>query len=280
MELNKNGIIKGPNGRPIIYDLQYKKESINAPIVIFCHGYKGFKDWGAWGLFAKTFSSNGISFLKFNFSHNGGTEKQPVDFPDLEAFAENNYTKELQDLQFVINWLCDTYKNSKAIDINNITLMGHSRGGGIVTIKASEEQRIKKLVTIASVSDYKLRFPAKMALKSWALSGVYFVKNKRTNQLMPHNYQFYKDFLQNEERLTISRAAKSLNIPHLILHGSADLAVDVSEAKVLHSWSPNSNICIIHKSNHVFGSKHPWDEPTISDDLAKVAAKTIDFINN
>ena len=55
MELNKNGIIKGPNGRPIIYDLQYKKEFINAPIVIFCHGYKGFKDWGAWGLFAKTF---------------------------------------------------------------------------------------------------------------------------------------------------------------------------------------------------------------------------------
>ena len=93
-------------------------------------------------------------------------------------------------------------------------------------------------------------------------------------------YQFYIDFLENEERLTISRAATSLTIPHLILHGSADLAVDVSEAKVLHSWSPNSNICIIPKSNHVFGSKHPWDEPTITDDLAKVAAKTIDFINN
>ena len=47
---------------------------------------------------------------------------------------------------------------SKHIDIQNITVIGHSRGGGISIIKASEDQRITKLITWASVSDYGSRF--------------------------------------------------------------------------------------------------------------------------
>ena len=56
------------------------------PLIIFCHGYKGFKDWGAWNLMAEAFAKIGFCFIKFNFSHNGGTIEQPIDFPDLEAF--------------------------------------------------------------------------------------------------------------------------------------------------------------------------------------------------
>ena len=54
---------------------------------------------GALGVYLqKTFAASGIAVLKFNFSHNGGTVEQPIDFPDLEAFGHNNYTKELDDL--------------------------------------------------------------------------------------------------------------------------------------------------------------------------------------
>ncbi|WP_317192062.1 hypothetical protein [Snuella sedimenti] len=58
---------------------------------------------------AKTFANAGFLFIKFNFSHNGGTIEQPIDSPDLEAFALNNYTKELNDLDTVISWV---FKNS------------------------------------------------------------------------------------------------------------------------------------------------------------------------
>ena len=51
---------------------------------------------------AKEFAKDGFCFIKFNFSHNGGTVEQPIDFPDLEAFGNNNYTKELDDLESVI----------------------------------------------------------------------------------------------------------------------------------------------------------------------------------
>lgn len=89
--LNKE--IKRAKTRSILYDLFYNDAIQKAPLIIFCHGYKGFKDWGAWNLLAEAFASQGIAFSKFNFSYNGGTATQPIDFPDLAAFAENNYSR-------------------------------------------------------------------------------------------------------------------------------------------------------------------------------------------
>ena len=275
-----NAKIPGPNGRPIVYDFFYELNRSKAPIVIFCHGYKGYKDWGAWTLFAKDFASQGIAFLKFNFSYNGGTAENPIDFPDLEAFGQNNYTKELQDLECVINWLTTHQNTNSALDTNTIILMGHSRGGGIALIKASEDSRIRKVITLAGVSDYKSRFPEKQALKAWASSGIYYVKNKRTQQQMPHGYQFYEDFIAHEERLTISKSVKGLQIPYLIVQGAEDKSVALSEAIALHEWSQYSTLYVVPKGNHVFGTRQPWDNPQIPTELEQVFIKTVDFINN
>jgi pimeloyl-ACP methyl ester carboxylesterase len=276
--LNKE--IKRINNRSIIYDLFYNVSTQKAPLIIFCHGYKGFKDWGAWNIFAEAFTSHGIAFLKFNFSHNGGTFTQPIDFPDLDAFAENNYSKELEDLECVIDFVCDSYKNHIALDVESIFLIGHSRGGGIATIKASEDRRIKKLVTLAGVSDYKSRFPKGEALKHWQKEGVYFVENGRTKQKMPHNYQFYQDFMINEDRLNIEKAVKKMTIPHFIVHGGADTSVPFFEAERLNSWSKTSSIYKILGGNHVFGAKHPWETDEMPQDLSIVLSKTLEFINN
>ena len=229
---------------------------------------------------AKSFASKGIAFLKFNFSFNGGTVDNPIDFPDLKAFSENNYSKELSDINEVIDWVTNEYENNKALDIENLILMGHSRGGGIATICASEDNRIKKLITLAGVSDYESRFPKGEAFCEWKSKGVYYVKNSRTNQDMPHKFQFYKDFVENKKRLTISKSAKRLKIPHLIVHGDNDSSVDFSEALCLNSWSPKGVLCRIKGANHVFGTKHPWKGNIMPADLDYVCAKTIDFINN
>jgi predicted dienelactone hydrolase len=69
-----------------------------APLVIFCHGYKGYKDWGAWNLVADEFVKKGFSFVKFNFSLNGGTIENPIDFPDLSAFSQNTHSQEVKDV--------------------------------------------------------------------------------------------------------------------------------------------------------------------------------------
>ena len=134
---NKNRILSSEKKKPILYDVYYNETEKPLPMVIFCHGYKGFKDWGAWHLVAEAFAEAGFCFVKFNFSHNGGTMENPIDFPDLEAFAENNFSLELQDLDRILNEI-EAGNENLPRKISTISLIGHSRGGGIVLIKAEE----------------------------------------------------------------------------------------------------------------------------------------------
>ncbi len=278
MVKNKNIQLEGKHQKPILTDIFYKEEQFQKPVVIFCHGYKGFKDWGAWDLIAAAFANEGFFFVKFNFSHNGGTIQQPLDFPDLEAFGNNNYIKELDDLNTVVDWVTSpNFQFKNIIDSSNIILIGHSRGGGIATIKAAEDSRITKLITWASVSDYKSRFPEGEILDKWRKDGVMYIENGRTKQKMPHYFQFYTSYMQNEERLTIAIAAKKNKIPHLIIHGTKDPTVNVQESKQIQGWSANSELFLVKGADHVFGIKHPWKNKDLSKDLEIVLQKSIDF---
>src|SRR3954467_220818 len=100
----RNKIIPGLHNKPITLDVFYDPDIEKQPLVIFCHGFKGFKDWGHFNLVGEKFAANGLAFLKFNFSHNGTTPEDPDKFADLEAFGNNNYIIELDDLQTVITW--------------------------------------------------------------------------------------------------------------------------------------------------------------------------------
>jgi predicted alpha/beta-fold hydrolase len=80
--------LPGAKGRNMLMDLTFDDAQQNAPLVIFVHGFKGFKDWGTHSLVARYFAEHGFRFLKFNFSHNGTTPEHPVDFLYLIAFSE------------------------------------------------------------------------------------------------------------------------------------------------------------------------------------------------
>ena len=278
MKIKKNIRINGKHNKPILTDLFFKESNQLKPILIFCHGYKGFKDWGAWNLMAENFANAGFFFVKFNFSHNGGTAEQPIDFPDLEAFGNNNYSKELDDLGNVIDWVSENSDIKNEIDLNEIYLIGHSRGAGIVLLKSDEDSRAKKVISLAGVSDYKSRFPKNEKLQEWEEKKVYFVKNGRTHQKMPHFYQFFRDFEKYEKRLNIKKATQNLEIPLLIIHGNNDASVSINEAKNLHKWNSKSTFKIIENSNHVFGTSHPWDKERVSEELSEAIEIAIAFL--
>ncbi len=280
MNSDENRILENPGSKPLVYDVYFKPTNTPKPIVIFCHGYKGYKDWGAWHLVAEKFAKAGYFFIKFNFSHNGGTREQPIDFPDLEAFAQNNYSKELDDLEQMIQYFGATNEYETEADSSNISLIGHSRGGGIVLIKAEENKQISKVITWAGVSDFKVRFnEGSDAFLHWKKEGRTFVENGRTKQQMPHDWQFYEDFIENEERLTISRAMKLLMKPCLIVHGANDPTVSDLEARQLHRWNKSSSLHIIPDADHAFSANHPWNQSDLPADLQKVITATILFLD-
>jgi pimeloyl-ACP methyl ester carboxylesterase len=224
---------------------------------------------------AEKFAEAGFFFVKFNLSHNGTTIVNPVEFDDLEAFGNNNYSKELSDLDFIINHFAKDPK----VDDQKIILIGHSRGGGISIVKTCEDERINALITLASVDTLE-RFPKDEGLENWENKGVYYVENARTKQQMPHYYQFYQDFKNNEQRFDVERSMEMAKAHVLIIHGTNDEGVSMKNAEHLHILHPNSELFLIENGNHVFGAKEPWTEDRLPVDLSTVVEKCIEFIND
>ena len=165
------------------------------------------------------------------------------------------------------------------IDLTEISLIGHSRAGGIVVIKAEENTRIKNVITLAGVSDFGKRTATIGDLEEWKKEGVKYVLNGRTKQQMPHFYQFYEDFKQNETRLNIRRALENLQIPHLIIHGNKDTSVFIKEGENQHLWNSKSQFEIINEADHVFNTSHPWNKESLSKELEEAIQVSIRFLN-
>ncbi len=274
--------VPGANGREMAVDIFHGTTETPRPVIIYAHGFNGFKDWGNFDLVAKKFVAEDYTFIKFNFSHNGTTPANPEEFVDLEAFGNNNYSKELEDLSKIIDWTCAPGNPFHGyIDTNSISLIGHSMGGGIVILQAATDERVRKVVTWASVSESKTPWgtwpPKKIA--DWKKDGVQFYTNGRTNQQMPLYYQLYEDFQNNAEKLDIKKAMENLRVPILVCHGQSDISVPVEKAYELISWQPAAKLFTLD-TDHVFDRHHPWTSKQLPRAMEIVVTETIDFLKN
>lgn len=280
MYITKNTIISGAADKLITLDIFYTDAETAKPIVIYAHGFNGFKDWGNADIIAEQFAAAGFVFVKFNFSHNGTTLVQPEEFTDLDAFGNNNYTKQLFDVNAVVDWVCNTDNiHSKAIDKNRIYLIGHSMGGGISILHAAKDNRIKKLITWAGISECKTPWTdwSEEKVQEWKRTGVEYYVNGRTKQNMPLYYQLHQDYLNNASVLNIETAMRTFTIPILICHGTLDTAVPIEKAHDLHKWQPSSILFTVD-SDHVFGRTHPRNTAELPEAMQAVVNETIVFM--
>lgn len=279
MNKHENIIVDGKHGKPILLDTYWQISEEAKPIVVFAHGFKGFKDWGTWWKIGEEIVNAGFVFIKMNFSYNGTTPENPLEFGDLETFGQNNYEIELDDLDCVLDWVSNQKIIPKAeININKISLIGHSRGGGVAIIKAAEDSRIKNLITWASVGTLDWMFKPEM-VKKWTEKGIHIIVNGRTKQNMPLYYQLYENFEQNKDRFSTEKALKNLNKPHLILQGTKDPAIPVSSAQLHQEWNPNATLILIENADHVFNGRHPFTDKMLPINTRKLVNHTVDFLN-
>ncbi len=266
----KNAIYIGSNKRPSLYDLTLPN-NFNGDLILFIHGYMGFKDWGAWNLLEEYFVTENFGFCKFNISHNGGTVDNGIDFPDLNAFANNTYSKEVYDVHALIEEI------NKYIDQNTrIHLLGHSRGGGIALLN-SNNTKITSIITLAGISSVAKRFSDQEVLSKWKEIGVRHTQNQRTKQLMPHNYIQYLDFIEFQDELNIEKVCRELQKPNLVIHGDNDTSVSIDEGVEIAEWT-NSPLYTIENADHVFGSSHPWTSDKLPKQLEEVFTLICTFI--
>ncbi|MBL4677850.1 MAG: alpha/beta hydrolase [Mucilaginibacter sp.] len=273
MILTEQYTIPGAKGRPVTADLTYDDIDPRAPLVIFAHGIRGFKDWGAHHLVARRFAENGFRFLKFNFSHNGTTPEHLTEFADLIAFGDNTFSIELDDLNNVIDFACSGAAIPAA---DGVYLIGHSLGGGVSIVKTAEDNRVRKLVTMAAIANFDKLWP-KQVEDQWRLQGVIYMKNARTGQDMPYRVSMLEDLEKNSVRLNIQRRAAEITQPWLIVHGDTDASVPVQHAKLLHAANPNSELLVVENADHVFNVSQPYLENTLSKELKTFADAAIAF---
>ncbi len=279
MKRIKNLSVLGSENRLMGTDIFYQTTGLPKPVVVYVHGFNGFKDWGNFDLIANEFAEAGFVFVKFNLSHNGTNVEAPEDFVDLDAYRENTYSKELYDIRCVIDWLHEPHECSREINVQQIHLLGHSRGGGVSILYTAQDKRIQSLVTWAAVSTCEFpwkKFSANRMME-WKTKGEFIYHNKRTQQEMPIGYLLYEDYMHHQDSFNIEHAIRQIKKPILICHGQHDEAVDIAQAKLLQSWQPNAELFVV-ESDHVFGRKHPWLETHLPKPMMEVIQQSILFL--
>lgn len=264
-----SGIYIGSGNKKAVYDLCLP-ESAPKGIIIFLHGFMGYKDWGCWNLVQTYFVQKNYAFIKYNITHGGTTMDETRSFVDLKSFSENTYSHEIEDFESILSITSSLQLNCP------IHLIGHSRGGGIALLQ-SENEKIKSITSWAGISDIGIRFPTGEALESWKINGVRYQLNGRTMQELPMNYSIYQDYCSNIDRLDIKKYCVESTTPICIIHGTEDASVSISEGEKLANWT-NSDLIRIDNSNHTFNSSEPWKELLMPEALQEVCEQTYNFI--
>ena len=267
------------HGRSFLADITTIESTKKLPVIVFVHGFKGFKDWGHFNLLAEKFARMGYAFVKFNFAFNGTTLDDPHNFADLNAFGHNTFTKELADIDTVLNHLHSQPWSDLSLDLDRLNLIGHSRGGGIGLVKAAEEQRIKKVASWAAVHDFAMNFTDEL-IAQWQKEEVFYIQNARTGQNMPMYLGIYEDVQQNKARLSPMNAVAQMDKPILIIHGTNDETVPLAAAQALKSTNNKAELYVIEGADHVFGGTHPFEGNDLHPHTYDVLNKTVSFFSD
>lgn len=231
----------------------------NSPLVIIINGHNGFYNYGMFPYIQKKLFENEISSYSFNFSHGGVIGDADI-FEDLEKYEQNCMRLETEDLLCVLHNL-----NKEFRDHSKIFLFAHSLGGVPAIFGAkkaiAEKININGIILVSTVKTLNF-WPPEM-LREWAVAGVYYKRNNRTNQELPQGFEFLQEILKCDTDWNVKQGIQSLKIPILIIHGSVDEAVPVEHAKLLYSWiksaNANAQLKIILKATHTFNTKHPFE---------------------
>jgi dienelactone hydrolase len=256
---------------PIAIELRTSERRSARPAVLILPGFKGFKEWGMFPVLAERVARAGFSAVSINVSGAGVDAAGRFAFPD--RFGHNSFSVELEDIRRVLDAL--ELGQLGMTPTSSVGLVGHSRGGGMAILTAGRDPRVHALVTWAAISTVE-RWPGQTA--EWRAEGKLGIVNSRTGDVLPLYVDVLDDLEANRERLDIQAAAGRVAVPWLLLHGSADPAVPLSEARALTAAAAAHppRLIILDGAGHTFGAAHPFAGMT--PDLALAFDETLKWL--
>ena len=226
-------------------NVQHRK----VPLIVLLHGFVGSKV-GEHRLFVKAasyFTSRGYGVFRFDFS---GCGESDGDYGDVTV------TKQLSEVQAVLNYV----STLKEVDANNIILIGHSLGGAVASIIASQNRRIRKLILWSPVGrPYEdiSRILGERAIQTAATNGVVDYQGFYVSQA------FLTD-LKNHQPLESIRSYKEAA---LIIHAKEDEDIPKEHTARYFASLQQRSVQKTINAHYISGADHTFSSYTYEKEL-------------
>ena len=266
--------LTGSDGHPIL-GTTHQPPGDPAGVILLCHGFKGYKDYGFFPKLAQTASESGLVAHRFNFSHSGMTNNTDTfERPDL--FEKDTWGKQIFDLQ----------KVTEAVRAGTLpgggrtlpmTWFGHSRGGVTVLLAASKvapSDRIHRV--IAAAAPHSACFLDQGARQQLRSDGFLESPSSRTGQRLRIGQAWLKEYEADPSAFDPLQAIRAIASRILLIHGEADetVACDASQ-KLANATSGRAQLKRVPGASHTFNAPNPMSQANPTPKATKILIDTV-----
>ena len=222
------GEIKNRHGEQLDYTF-HEGEKESKSIVVLGHGVTGNKDRPFVVALGEGLAAADIPALRFSFSGNGTSEGK---------FTDSTISKEVDDLGAVLDHLNEY----------TVCYVGHSMGGAVGVLRASEDKRIQLLVSLAGMVHTK-------AFAQREFGDVTPDEGFMWDEPDCPLSQAYMDDLTQIN--TVVDLSPQITIPWLLVHGDEDDIVPIEDSHdILAKANSQAQLITLEGANHVFSDEY------------------------
>ena len=222
------GKIRNRHGEQLDYTF-HEGEEESKNIVVLGHGVTGNKDRPFVVALGEGLAAAGISALRFSFSGNGASEGK---------FTDSTISKEVEDLGAVLD----------VLEAHTVCYVGHSMGGAVGVLRASTDDRIRLLVSLAGMVHTR-------AFAQREFGDVTPDKGFMWDEPDCPLSQAYMDDLTQID--TVVDLSPQITVPWLLIHGDEDDVVPIEDSRdILAKANDQTQLIRLQSANHVFSDKY------------------------
>lgn len=207
-------------------------------IVVIGHGVTGNKDRPFVVALAEGLADAGIPTLRISFTGNGESEGR---------FQDATITKEVEDLGCVLDTLNE----------RRVAYVGHSMGGAVGVLRASRDDRIKRLVSLAGM----------VHTESFAQTEFGDVIPDHGNMWEEPTCPLSQAFMDDTKAIhSVVDLGTDIHVPWLLIHGTEDDVVPIQDSLDIFERANEPKALVkIDGADHVFSGHTPQMVQTVID---------------
>jgi pimeloyl-ACP methyl ester carboxylesterase len=219
------GRIANRQGEPLDYTL-HPGAADATDVVVIGHGVTGSKDRPFHIALADAFAASGIPAVRVSWSGNGKSGGR---------FADSNITKEVADLRSIL----------EALEGRRVTYAGHSMGAVVGLACASEDRRIRRLISLAGM--VHVAAFAEREFRGWVPGRD--IMWEKPECVLPQG------LVDDMNRMgSLADRAAQVRVPWLFVHGDNDELVPLQDSRDAFARATGPKRLVVLE-----GADHGWE---------------------